>query len=271
MHPNNSGPLRGKSAGPQTRTWPTRLRPALLPSLLALLLLGSPACGEEIWDVLFPEEADAQDDTGRGLGAALDTHGDTDTQAAQDPDAGTDTRSDVPRDVTTDTHSGDSEPADGVDVALPPPVHEPEWPADWARMEDEVLEESNRFRAQGASCGGAPFGPAPPLTMDPALRAAARGHSAEMGAQGFFSHDSPDGRTFMDRINAEAYSGRGPWAENIAAGYTSAAAVVQGWIDSPGHCRNLMNPALRELGAGYAFDATSPYRHYWTQVFGGGR
>jgi uncharacterized protein YkwD len=48
--------------------------------------------------------------------------------------------------------------------------------------------------------------------------------------------------------------------------------VVAGWIDSPGHCANLMNPAFTEMGAGYEINrARLPGFVYWTQVFGARR
>ena len=48
------------------------------------------------------------------------------------------------------------------------------------------------------------------------------------------------------------------------------AAVVSGWMSSPGHCANIMNAGFTDIGVGYAFVAGSPYGSYWTQDFGGG-
>lgn len=55
-----------------------------------------------------------------------------------------------------------------------------------------------------------------------------------------------------------------PVWENIAAGYSSPAAVVAGWMNSPGHRANILNASLTQVGAGYAYCASSPYGHYWT-------
>ena len=66
------------------------------------------------------------------------------------------------------------------------------------------------------------------------------------------------------------YSGSGPYGENIAAGYASAAAAVEGWMNSTGHCRAIMNGSFRVIGVGYAYSASSTYRHYWTLNFAGG-
>ena len=61
----------------------------------------------------------------------------------------------------------------------------------------------------------------------------------------------------------------GSVAENIAAGRSTAQAVVDDWMQSTGHCQNIMNSGLRVIGIGYAFNQSSTYSHYWTQNFGG--
>ncbi|UBF24763.1 CAP domain-containing protein [Kovacikia minuta CCNUW1] len=62
--------------------------------------------------------------------------------------------------------------------------------------------------------------------------------------------------------------------ENIAAGYSTPEQVVQGWINSPGHRANLLNPSYTELGIGYYYLANDTgsvnYKSYWTQDFGSG-
>ncbi|MBL8678127.1 MAG: CAP domain-containing protein [Myxococcales bacterium] len=135
-------------------------------------------------------------------------------------------------------------------------------------LEDEVLALTNARRAAGANCGGTMFGPAPPLRMNETLRGVARAHSTDMGTRNYFAHNSLDGRTPFQRMMAAGYSSS-PMGENIAAGNGTAAATVTQWMNSPGHCRNIMNPSYRALGVGYANVASSMYRHYWTQNFGG--
>ncbi|HJL15784.1 MAG TPA: CAP domain-containing protein [Sandaracinaceae bacterium LLY-WYZ-13_1] len=143
------------------------------------------------------------------------------------------------------------------------------WPREWRDLEWEVLELTNQERARGASCGGEAFGPAGPLEMDEVIQVAARLHSQDMGEQNYFMHDSLDGRTFSDRMTEAGFSGAPPWGENIAAGQATAAEVVQGWMESPGHCRNIMNPDFHVIGIGYANVGGSDYGHYWTQDFAG--
>ena len=100
------------------------------------------------------------------------------------------------------------------------------------------------------------------------LTQAAAGHALDMAMKNYFSHTSADGRTLADRINATGYT----WSalgENIAAGYPSVNAVVDGWMASDGHCANLMSPNFRDIGfACVAGTSTSAYRTYWTLDLG---
>jgi uncharacterized protein YkwD len=145
-----------------------------------------------------------------------------------------------------------------------------DWPADWAQLEEEMLVATNAARARGADCGGDLFDPAGPMTMNHLAQYAARLHSRDMATQNYFEHDSLDGRTFSDRMQAAGYGGPTPWGENLQAGGRTAEAAVAALMDSPGHCRNIMNPAFTVVGMGYAFDQSSMYGAYWTQDFGAG-
>ncbi len=138
-----------------------------------------------------------------------------------------------------------------------------------ATFEDQVLVLVNQRRAAGATCGGAPYAPVAPLTMNGTLRTAARLHSQDMAAQNYFSHTSLDGRTLSQRMTNAGYAGAFPWGENIAAGQPTPQAVVDAWMSSSGHCTNIMNGSYRAIGVGYAFRAGSTYGDYWTQDFGG--
>ncbi len=103
------------------------------------------------------------------------------------------------------------------------------------------------------------------LAVDPRLAQAADAHSADMARRGFFAHESPDGRQVWDRAVAAGYAYR-KVAENIAAGQPTAAEVVHGWMESPGHRANILDPVLTQIGVGRADGG--PYGVYWTQVFG---
>jgi uncharacterized protein YkwD len=101
--------------------------------------------------------------------------------------------------------------------------------------------------------------------MDPALRRAARLHSADMAENNYFDHNSQDGRSPWQRMGEAGYTGQ-PAAENIAAGNRTAAATFEQWRQSDGHCRNMMAQNANEIGIGYAEGGS--YGAYWTQTFG---
>lgn len=138
--------------------------------------------------------------------------------------------------------------------------------ADWdpahAELEEQVLDLVNQRRAAGASCGGAgTFAATSGLSMNGALRCAARVHSKDMADRGYFSHNTPEGVDPFDRMLEAGYSFTAA-GENIAQGYPTAEAVMAGWMSSDGHCSNIMSPDYAEIGVGYYTGA------YWTQTFG---
>lgn len=96
-----------------------------------------------------------------------------------------------------------------------------------------------------------------PLEQDRALERAAQHHSEDMVARRFFDHDDPDGRTPEERMRAAGYEGPRT-AENIAHGARSQATpvrITEGWMDSPDHRRNILDPLLTEIGIGIALRA----------------
>ena len=135
-------------------------------------------------------------------------------------------------------------------------------------MEAEVLSLVNDIRSKGATCGGVYKSPVPELEWNEQLARAAEDHSRDMADKNYFSHTSLNGRTFVTRITNAGYTGYTTLGENIAAGYSTANDVVNGWMNSPGHCNNIMNPSFKDLGVGYAYNSGSRYRNYWTQDFG---
>ncbi|HEU4535989.1 MAG TPA: CAP domain-containing protein [Polyangiaceae bacterium] len=130
----------------------------------------------------------------------------------------------------------------------------------------EVFNLVNQARSQARLCGTQSFAAAPALRWDDRLGRAAQGHSTDMATKNYFSHTSPDGRTFVDRIKAEGYTSFAALGENIAAGQQTPAQVVDAWLKSAGHCKNIMNPNFRDIGVGRATGGT--FGVYWTQDFG---
>jgi len=123
-----------------------------------------------------------------------------------------------------------------------------------------VVNETNTYRTQ-QGC--------PPVTVNAQLTDAAQSHSEDMALSDFFAHTGSDGSTPWQRIERTGYR-YSLAAENIAAGYTTPEAVVQGWLNSVSHRDNILDCNLREIGVGYYYlqddSGTVNYRHYWTQI-----
>jgi uncharacterized protein YkwD len=101
----------------------------------------------------------------------------------------------------------------------------------------------------------------PALRWDIRLAAVAQAHSADMARRHYFSHVDPDGldpSERIDRAGIEAWAS----AENIAQGYRTASEVLDGWIVSPGHRRNLDDCNYTHHGIGL-----DPRTRTWTHVF----
>lgn len=127
--------------------------------------------------------------------------------------------------------------------------------AELEAFEARVLELTNSFRVEN---GKAPF------QNDAKLNAAAEGWSEAMAKGDFFRHSTPE------QVEQEGYQWRS-WGENIAVGYRTPEAVVQGWINSPGHRANMLSDDFKEIGVGHYYLAEDSgsvnYNHYWTQTF----
>ncbi len=145
-------------------------------------------------------------------------------------------------------------------------------PAQWSGRECRVLKLVNQHRSKGADCGEyGSFGSTPGLSMQSNLQKAASLHSRHMGENNYFSHDSPrgpNGDNMKERIENAGYLGWRTIGENISAGFASAEETVDGWMNSPGHCANIMSHDFTQIGIGYAQVNGSEYTHYWTQDFG---
>jgi uncharacterized protein YkwD len=134
----------------------------------------------------------------------------------------------------------------------PPPTTAPPQPAPPPSAVDQVVALANEARA-GAGCA--------PLRVDARITAAAQAHSDDMAANGYFSHNSLDGRSFADRLRAAGYPS--PGGENIAQGQRSAQSVHRAWMTSPGHRANILNCGFTTIGVGVNQTAWT-----WTQDFG---
>ncbi len=128
--------------------------------------------------------------------------------------------------------------------------------------EQRVVELVNQARLQAGI---------PPLKRVEALTAAARYHAADQGQDDYVKHDTYDRQngdlvyvcSTWERIATFFTDPRG---ENIAAGYHSPEAVMDGWMNSPGHRDNILNPSSWEIGVGY-FEGSGLFNYYWVQDF----
>jgi uncharacterized protein YkwD len=112
---------------------------------------------------------------------------------------------------------------------------------------------------------------APALAMNRALGKSAQAHALFMAENDCFAHRCPNEPNLGKRARDAGYDWRAV-AENIAAGQADVAEVVAGWMTSPGHARNILNPRYREIGIGYVLldrdGGEVALRHYWVQNFG---
>ncbi|MCD5324825.1 MULTISPECIES: SafA/ExsA family spore coat assembly protein [Pontibacillus] len=122
-------------------------------------------------------------------------------------------------------------------------------------VEQEVIRLTNKERAKQGL---------PALKSDWQLSRVARYKSRDMRDQGYFAHNSPTYGSPFEMMKSFNISYRKA-AENIAAGQRTPQEVVQAWMDSPGHRKNILDKDLTYIGVGYAEGGS--YGNYWTQQF----
>jgi uncharacterized protein YkwD len=123
----------------------------------------------------------------------------------------------------------------------------------------EVLDLVNAERARAR---------ARPLLLEPRLDAAAAKHARDMLLRGYFAHESPEGKSVRQRAREAGYTWHAV-GENIAEGQLSAAQVVQAWMESPEHRRNILDRDFIHMGLGLALgDGPKGFRVVWCQTFG---
>lgn len=123
-----------------------------------------------------------------------------------------------------------------------------------------ILDMVNQVRQSGCQCGPESMPPVSPLAWNDLLGKAAYDHSKDMQENSYFDHKGQNGSTAGSRIKLAGYQ----WTaagENIAWGQTTEQHVFNSWINSSGHCKNIMSKHFKEMGIGRS-------GNYWTQTFG---
>lgn len=134
-------------------------------------------------------------------------------------------------------------------------------------LQREVLTYLNQARSRSCRCGSTTYPPVPPLSLSEELNTASQRYADDMAQTGVFSHTGRDRSRPQDRVTRAGYVWQAV-GENIAAGTATVRSTVDGWLKSPGHCANIMNPQFREVGVGYSRAAGGRYHHYWVTDFG---
>lgn len=123
----------------------------------------------------------------------------------------------------------------------------------------QMLSLVNQLRSEGCQCGTTYMPPVGSLSWNADLEQAAQRHAYDMRDNDFFDHTGSDGTSIANRVSDTGYS----WqtvGENIAWGYPNIQSVFEGWKDSPGHCRNMMNANFTQMGS-------AEVDKYWVQAF----
>lgn len=135
------------------------------------------------------------------------------------------------------------------------------------QQQQEILAYINQARSKPCQCGSTVYPAVPALKLDTQLNSASDKFALDMATYNYFSHTGRDGSQPWDRMKREGYNWRAA-GENIAAGYTTTRSVVDGWLKSEGHCKNIMSANFKDVGVGYAYITSSTYKYYWVTDFG---
>ena len=135
-----------------------------------------------------------------------------------------------------------------------------------AAIRARVVELVNDARSRDRRCGAERFTAAPSLHVSQALNDAAADHARDMARKKYFEHRGSDGSQPKERVLRAGYESR-LTGENIAFGPESAEEVVAGWLASPGHCANIMDPRFQDIGVGLS-SGRKRGQIYWVQDFG---
>jgi uncharacterized protein YkwD len=129
----------------------------------------------------------------------------------------------------------------------------------------DILQRVNAYRAAGATCGSRRMEPAPPLEWNEALQRAADVQVRDIAPRASVSHTGSDGSDVGTRVSRQGYE----WStvgENAAEGRNSVAYTLQQWMDSPGHCSNMMGASFQHVAVVGVQAPGTTYSYYWIMV-----
>ncbi|MFD5815021.1 CAP domain-containing protein [Streptomyces sp. NPDC127038] len=211
-----------------------------------------------------PADARGGTSTSRGSGRATTTPSTTAPSASTSPSAAPTTKTPPKKQATPGKEAGASKQKETTTAPEAPKPSQSETSAPvavapvnvsaQAAAEAEVLKLVNDERAK-VGCS--------PVAANSALTDLAQAFSEDMAARDFFDHTDPSGLTPWDRAAKAGITDLG--GENIARGQADAAAVMDAWMNSPGHKANILNCDFKTLGVGVHFGEGGPW---WTQDFG---
>ena len=134
----------------------------------------------------------------------------------------------------------------------------------------QLLELVNAARSEPRRCGEHEFPASAPVRYSDSLTRAAVIHAADMAQRASLDHAGSDGSNPGERLTRVGYR----WqisGENLALGYDDVATVMRGWLDSPAHCENIMEPRFDEMGLAFAIGPGPQAPVYWVQDFAAAR
>jgi uncharacterized protein YkwD len=131
---------------------------------------------------------------------------------------------------------------------------------------DEALDIINKLRTTGRDCGSQYYPGTSPLIWNNLLEQVAQSHSDDMATYNFFNHTGSDGLNPGERLTGAGYDWQ-IYGENISGGSSSLQETINGLMESPGHCANIMKTEFTEMSMTCSYNISSDYKVYWTQVF----
>jgi uncharacterized protein YkwD len=154
--------------------------------------------------------------------------------------------------VSCSKAEGLNDPPTGNNLELPNSVNK-----------EMLLHLVNETRKKGCHCGDTYYAPAPALSWNDLLEKAALNHTKDMFQNNYFSHIGKDGSNVSQRMDRVGYKWMA-YGENIGLGFKDEKEVIENWLRSPGHCKNIMNRKFTEMGV-------ARVGNYWTQTLGSSR